>query len=202
MAEPAARSGDDTKSQRGADTKQRILEAARAVLAEGGIEHFTTRRVATRAGVSHGMCHYYFADKSALVQDLVEHARADWIVPLEGFVNRDAPALDRACEVIAWMAEPATVDVMRVHLTLFWFALNDEAVRVALAGEYRRWRAPFTTLFEDLAREQNLGDLDARKVGDAFASAADGLVQQQSLDSTIDTRAALTALLERLLCSR
>ena len=59
--------------------RNRILDAARGVLAEEGMEGFTTRRVAARAGISHGMCHYHFADKRALVLALVEHARSDWV---------------------------------------------------------------------------------------------------------------------------
>jgi AcrR family transcriptional regulator len=52
------------RSPKGLDTRNRILDAARGVLAEEGIEGFTTRRVAARAGISHGMCHYHFADKA------------------------------------------------------------------------------------------------------------------------------------------
>jgi AcrR family transcriptional regulator len=185
---------------RGAETRERILEAARRVLAEEGIDRFTTRRVAQIAGVSHGMCHYHFKDKRELVLALIENARRDWIAPLEDLVGTPTPALQRSSSVIAWMAEPATIEVMRVHLALFWFALRDEAVRAKLAREYEGWRRPFVTLFRDVAREANM-ELDAEGLGQAFASAADGLVQQQSLDPTLDTEGILTAMFEQLVPS-
>ncbi|MFN2489923.1 MAG: TetR/AcrR family transcriptional regulator [Actinomycetota bacterium] len=186
------------RSARGADTRRRILAGARRVLAEEGIERFTTRRVSERAGISHGMCHYHFKDKLDLVQALVEDARSDWVEPLEAIVQGPGSAHDRARLVIDWMAEPATIEVMRVHLTLFWYALRNDAVRRRLSQEYGGWRAPFIRLFEDLARERGLEDLDAAAVGEAFASAADGLVQQQSLDPDLDTHRLLTALFNRI----
>jgi AcrR family transcriptional regulator len=42
------------------DTRQLILDAARATLAEEGIVGISTRRVAGRAGVNQALVHYYF----------------------------------------------------------------------------------------------------------------------------------------------
>ncbi len=204
MKRPSARVGDDgvmpeiSRSARGADTRNRILHAARDVLAEYGMEGFTTRRVSARAQISHGMCHYHFRDKSDLVRALVEHARDDWITPLETMVKGPGTAESRARAVIDWMAEPATMEVLRVHLTLQWFALQDESVRNELAAEYARWRRGFAELFADLSTERGLRGLDIQLVGEAFASAADGLVHQQSLDPELDTKGVLTALFEKV----
>jgi AcrR family transcriptional regulator len=117
MKRPSARVGVDgvmpeiSRSARGADTRNRILHAARDVLAEYGMEGFTNRRVSARAQISHGMCHYHFRDKSDLVRALVEHARDDWITPLETMVKGPGTAESRARAVIDWMAEPATEGV-------------------------------------------------------------------------------------------
>lgn len=162
------------------------------------MDGFTTRRVSARAGISHGMCHYHFKDKSDLIRALVVHARDDWITPLEKMVKGPGTAELRARAVIDWMAEPATMEVLRVHLTLQWFALQDEAVRDHLAAEYARWRRGFAELFTDLSAERGLRGLDPELVGEAFASAADGLVHQQSLDPELDTKGVLTALFEKV----
>jgi hypothetical protein len=97
------------------------------------------------------------------------------------------------------MAEPQTTDVMRVHQSLFVFALGDDVVRRRLAAEFARWRAPFTKLFADLGEELGIGGLNARGVGEAFAAAADALVQQQSLDPELPTELMLTQLFERVI---
>lgn len=186
------------RSTRAAETRARILDAARLVLAEEGLERFTTRRVAALAGVSHGMVHYHFTDKGELALALIVHARRDWVEPLEELVDGPGSAQKRMSAVISWIAEPATLETMRVHQSLFVLALQDDAVRERLAAEFARWRAPFVTLFRQLAAEMELDGFDAASVGEAFAVAADGLVQQQSLDPSLPTARVLTRTYEQL----
>jgi len=187
-----------SRAARAAATRLRILDSARRLLAEEGLERFTTRRVAESAGVSHGMVHYHFKDKRDLFLALVVHARRDWVEPLEELVDGPGSAEERIRAVIAWMAEPATSEAMRVHIALFQSALRDELVRKRLAAEYARWREPFITLFRQLGEELGIGALDARSLGEAFATTADGLVQQQSFDPSLPTDRILTQLFERL----
>lgn len=186
------------REARAAQTRARILDSARRVLAEEGIERFTTRRVADLAGVSHGMVHYHFTDKRELALALVVHARLDWVEPLEELVDGPGSAQKRMRAVIAWIAEPATIETMRVHQGLFVLALQDETVRERLAAEFGRWRAPFVTLFRQLAEELELDGFDAPSVGEAFAVAADGLVQQQVLEPGLPTARLLTQTFEQL----
>lgn len=187
-----------TRSAKGADTRDRILLAARRVLAEEGSDRFTTRRVADLAGVSHGMCHYHFKDKRDLILALLVHARRDWVEPLEELVDGPGTAESRMRAVISWMAQPQTIGVMRVHQTLFVFALQDGLVRERLAGEFAKWRAPFVKLFAELGEEMGLDGLDAKSVGEAFAAAADALVQQQTLDPKLPTERMLSRMFDRI----
>jgi len=189
------------RSAKAAQTRARILEAARRVLGEEGPDRFTTRRVAEIAGVSHGMCHYHFKDKRELTLALIVHARRDWVEPLEELVDGPGTAEARMRAVIAWMDEPQMTDVMRMHQTLFVFALQDDLVRERLAAEFARWRAPFVKLFAELAVELDLRDIDVKSVGEAFAAAADALVQEQSLDPSLQTGLMLTATFERIVGS-
>ena len=184
------------REMQGAATRERILDAARGTLAEHGPDGFTTRRVAQRAGISHGMVHYHFKDKRDLILALLVQARRDWIQPLEELVDGPGPAEDRMRAVIDWMALPATADVMRVHMSIYVFALADDLVRERYAAEYARWRAPFVTLYRQVTKELGLDDMDARSVGEAFASAADGLVQQQVIDPDLPTARMLRRLFE------
>ncbi len=188
-----------SRAQQGADTRERILAAARRVLADEGLDRFTTRRVAELAKVSHGMVHYHFDDKRALLLALLVHGRRDWIEPLEELVDGPGSAQARMHAVIDWVAQPATREAMHVHTAVLVHALGDDALRKRLAAEYARWRAPFVTLFRELGEELGVEDLDARSVGGAFASAADGLVQQMALDPGLPTRRMLTTLYERSL---
>ena len=51
---------------RGADQRERILRAARALFAEIGFSAATTRAIARQAGVPLGSVHYHFESKEAL----------------------------------------------------------------------------------------------------------------------------------------
>lgn len=188
-----------SRAQQGADTRERILAAARRVLADEGLDRFTTRRVADLAKVSHGMVHYHFDDKRALLLALLVHGRRDWIEPLEELVDGPGTAQARMKAVIDWVAQPATREAMHVHTAVLVHALGDDALRERLASEYARWREPFVTLFRELGEELGVEGLDARSVGGAFASAADGLVQQMALDPELPTAKMLTRLYERSL---
>lgn len=191
--------GSMSRAAKAAQTRERILEAARRILSEEGVERLTTRRVAELAGVSHGMVHYHFADKRDLIVALVVHARRDWVEPLEELVDGPGTARARMRAVIDWVAQPATREAMHVHTAVLVNALGDEVLRDRLAAEYARWRAPFVTLFRELGEELGVDGLDAKSVGGAFASAADGLVQQMALDPDLPTARMLTRLYERSL---
>jgi AcrR family transcriptional regulator len=188
------------REARGAETRQRIVQAAWNVIAERGLASLTTRLVAREAGISHGMCHYHFETKDELILAVVDEARRYWIIPMEALVDAPASASQRLERVITWMAEPATREVMRVHLQLMALAEWNERLRDRMAAEYARWQAAYVRLFRELKAEGELRNgLDHDAVGIAFATLADGLVDQRSLDPSLDTDVIMRAFLEPLL---
>ncbi len=51
-----------------------LLDAAEHLLVEVGYAAITTRRLAERAGVNHGLVHYYFGSMEDLLLRVVESA--------------------------------------------------------------------------------------------------------------------------------
>ncbi|MDH6131507.1 AcrR family transcriptional regulator [Kitasatospora sp. MAA4] len=187
-------------SAKGEQTRARLLAAARTLLAGEGGERFTTRNVAALCGISHGMCHYHFADRTDLIVAVVADIRPDWIAPLEAAVDAPGTFAERAERILALLTQPEGPDLARLHSALHWFALHDERVRVALDAEYRRWRACFVRLFAVLAEERG-GGIDPRPLGEAVAGAVDGLAAIQSLDPQLDAAAVLRGLVLALAAS-
>lgn len=74
------------RSQQMVDT---LIEAAGQVIAERGLEHFTTVQVAERANVSVGSLYQYFANKEALLAALLDRLNRE----MGEMVNRIAPGL-------------------------------------------------------------------------------------------------------------
>lgn len=188
------------RESRGAETRQRIILGAWNVIAERGLAGMTTRLVAREAGISHGMCHYHFENRDELVLAVVDHVRQYWIDPMEILVAAPGIAADRLSAVVRWMAEPATREVMRVHLELMSQSEYSEELRERMAAEYARWQGAYVELFRQLQREGALAPgLDAERIGVAFATLADGLVDQRSLNPTLDTASIMDAFLAPLL---
>ncbi|MEU1507992.1 TetR/AcrR family transcriptional regulator [Kitasatospora sp. NPDC005748] len=180
-------------SAKGEQTRARLLAAARELLAGDGSVPFTTRNVAALGGVTHGMCHYHFQNRTDLIVAVVESIRPEWITPLEEAVAGPGTFTERAERVVTMLAQPEAGDLSRLHSALHWFAVGDERVREALEAEYRRWRACFVALFQVLADERGDG-FDPRPLGEAAAAGTDGLAAIQSLGAEVDPAPVMRAL--------
>ncbi|MET9605180.1 TetR/AcrR family transcriptional regulator [Streptomyces sp. NPDC006512] len=194
---PPAPSVRPRTSAKGEQTRARLIAAARTLLAGGMSERFTTRNVAALCGVSHGMCHYHFQDRTDLVLAVIADIRPEWIHPLEEAVAAPGSFEERADRVVELLDRPEGAELSRLHSALHWHALNDPRVRESLETEYRRWRGCFVALFRVLAGERT-GDVDADLLGGAVAAAVDGLAAAESLGSEADSGAVLRTLIRTL----
>jgi AcrR family transcriptional regulator len=91
----------DGRTRRREDTRQRLFEAAVALIAEQGFSATTVDDIALRAGVAKGTVYYNFASKTALFEELLRHGigllTADFRAAVAGLPPRDAvDALVRA----------------------------------------------------------------------------------------------------------
>ena len=68
-------------------TREIILEAALEAFAEKGFDGATTREIATRAGVNHGLIRYYFGGKPKLWRDAVDRAFGELEAGLDSVRN-------------------------------------------------------------------------------------------------------------------
>ena len=200
----ASRARTSSKSpsldSRGRETRQRIVEAVWDVLAENGYAGMTVRLIGQRAGVSHAMIHYYFANKDDLLLAVVEHARRNWIHPLEDYVRGAGTSIEKLENIIVWMAEPATRDVMRVHRQILAQTEWNEDLRRAMATEYTRWRADFVELFRQLEVDGLLSaGTDIELLGAAFSTASDSLVSKRALEPSLDSEAIMREMLRPFL---
>ncbi|HXH55971.1 TetR/AcrR family transcriptional regulator [Iamia sp.] len=69
---PPLRPRKDPRQRRSAETRARILVAARAVFEEHGYSHGTTNRIAAAARLSVGSLYQYFPNKDAILVELVD----------------------------------------------------------------------------------------------------------------------------------
>ncbi|MFI1280064.1 MULTISPECIES: TetR/AcrR family transcriptional regulator [unclassified Streptomyces] len=197
LSAPPAPARRPRASAKGEQTRARLIAAARTLLAGGMSERFTTRNVAALCGVSHGMCHYHFQDRTDLVLAVITDIRPEWIHPLEEAVAGPGSFAERAERVVELLSRPEGAELSHLHSALHWHALNDARVRESLEAEYRRWRGCFVALFRVLADERG-GDVDPRLLGEAVAAAVDGLAAVESLGAEVDPEPVLRTLIRTL----
>jgi AcrR family transcriptional regulator len=82
------------------DLRRALLDAARQLAEERGIDGFTLREVARRAGVSHAAPYHHFADKTALVEALAIETYKRLAQAMQQACDRKGgDALDRLCAI-------------------------------------------------------------------------------------------------------
>jgi AcrR family transcriptional regulator len=127
MARPAPRKLEwvrPPRQARSAETLERILDAAEALVVEAGIERLTVSEVARRAGSSVGAFYARFPDKEALLRCLFERFHE------QGLATADAALAPERWRGIA------LADVLRATIG-FMVAIVRERGRI-LAGMARR----------------------------------------------------------------
>jgi AcrR family transcriptional regulator len=154
LMEAAMRVTAETK----AETRQRILDAARELFAASGYEAGTTRGIADAAGIATGTLFNYFASKEAILAALVAGA----IAGIQGdFENRSVGAGSFEEELFAFVAAGLRkLKPWRKHLpVLLETALNP--LTMAPADEAAAMRLSHLETVARLAKQHGLGDLPA-----------------------------------------
>lgn len=118
-ADRADRTDRSPKQDRSRATRQRLLEAAVACLAESGWAGSTVSVVAERAGVSRGAAQHHFPTREDLFTAAVEYVAEQRSTAL-----RELPAQDRA-SVVAALVDLYTGPLFRAALHL-WVAASNE----------------------------------------------------------------------------
>ena len=136
----------DGRAVRGQATRDRIVDAARAVLIEEGHAHTSTRAVADRAGVRLSLVHYHFGGRQGLLVEvlgkenelLLERQRALFAAP--------GPLADKwriACDLL-------DEDIRSGYVRLLWELWSAGLADAELAAGWRAATAGWRDLLADV----------------------------------------------------
>src|SRR5215207_1484626 len=156
-AEPLARGAAPvprSRSERTADSRLLILDAAVACLVEEGYAGASTLAVQARAGVSRGRLLHHFPSRAELLVAAAEHVattQLDEVRLRAAALMDDEPTgrerVDRAIDLMwATFQEPPFWAAME----LWTAARTDPALRGALRGEERRLRAAIAAVADGI----------------------------------------------------
>lgn len=142
------------KQDRSRATRQRLLEAAVACLAEHGWAGSTVAVVAERAGVSRGAAQHHFPTREDLFTAAVEHVAEERSTALRELFPQGAAGDRRA--VVAEIVALFTGPVFRAALALWVAASNEEQLRGRVTElEARVGRETHRTAVQLLAADES-----------------------------------------------
>jgi AcrR family transcriptional regulator len=125
-----------------------LLNAAEELLVEVGYAGITTRRLAERAGVNHGLVHYYFGSMEDLLLRVVERFTDGLIERQKAMYSAPAPFIDKWRQVMRFLDEDADSGYTKVWLEMQAMAWNNGDVRDRLRHVHEQWLGVVTSAFE------------------------------------------------------
>ncbi|MBN1117563.1 MAG: TetR/AcrR family transcriptional regulator [Bacteroidales bacterium] len=137
-------------------TEQKILDAARSVFIQKGLDGARMQEIANEAGINKALLHYYFRSKDKLFDRIFSEAFDTISTGLGDVFSRDIPLMDKFKNFI-----DLYIDVLskNPHLPVFVFgelSRNPERLQKGIEKNMNNIMGPF---FIQMMQEVNLGRL-------------------------------------------
>jgi AcrR family transcriptional regulator len=174
-----------TREQSKANTRERLLAAARSAFASSGFHGASVEEIATRAGFSTGALYSNFDGKEDLFlvlmeREIDEHSReiADAVAKRPSVSERATGGARR------WMTMIEREPELLLLFMEFWaYGVRDADVRPKVAARFAQVRRLLTRLIEDGVKEFELElALPAEQLAIAVDALADGIARQRLAD--------------------
>jgi len=130
------------------EATEALLDAAEAMLVEVGYAGITTRKLAERAGVNHGLVHYYFGSMEDLLLRVVERFTERLIERQEAMYVADIPFIEKWRQAMRFLDEDSDSGYHKVWFEMQALAWNNDAVRARLQRVTQRWVDVVLAAFE------------------------------------------------------
>lgn len=158
--QPADRQPADRepKQDRARATRQRILSAAVACLAEHGWSGSTVAVVCARAGVTRGAAQHHFRTREELFTAAIAHMAEEWLAAVRARARAlPGSGQDRTYAVVDMLVAVHTGPLFRAALHLWVAATDEPALRTRVAAlEARIGREAHRLAVEFLAADESV----------------------------------------------
>jgi AcrR family transcriptional regulator len=131
-----------------ADATDALLDAAEQLLIEVGHAGITTRKLAERAAVNHGLVHYYFGSMEELLLRVVERFTDALVERQRAMYEADTPFITKWRAAMKFLEEDAESGYHKVWLEMQAMAWNVPSVRARLQDVHQRWIAVLRPAFD------------------------------------------------------
>jgi AcrR family transcriptional regulator len=133
-----------------------LLDAAERLLIAEGYASVSTRRVASEAGLNHGLVHYYFGSMEELLVQVLERFTAQLTTRQREMYSQDIPFIEKWRQAMAYLDSDQASGYQKIWLELQAMAWNREELRGRVASVNAKWRGVLTEAFEGAARDYGI----------------------------------------------
>lgn len=179
----------------GLETRQRILDATREVLAEDGLNELTLKGITERAGVGAGSFYNLFDSKEAAILEVVREA-IEAVDPDPAGLGKER-VQDLTDAFVSFFVDDRTALAARIYLQLALAgALTDQAVFRRVTRHHRARVERFAAAM--LREHPGLGEREATLRAERLLAALMGACLTWLVDPRTDLRSHADALLGAL----
>jgi AcrR family transcriptional regulator len=174
-----------TREQSKANTRERLLAAARSVFARSGFHGASVEEIASKAGFSTGALYSNFDGKEDLFLVLMEREIDEHAREISEAVRARASVAERATGgARRWMTMIEREPELLLLLMEFWaYGVRDAQIRPKVAAQFAHMREVLTRLIAESVREFDLElDIPAEQLAIAIDALADGIARQKLAD--------------------
>jgi AcrR family transcriptional regulator len=174
-----------TREQSRANTRGRLLTAARSVFARSGFHGASVEEIASEAGFSTGALYSNFEGKEDLFLVLMEREIDEHAQEIVAAVRERASISERAAGgARQWMTMIEREPEALLLFMEFWaYGVRDARVRPKVAARFAQMRQVLTGLIADGVRDFELElTIPAEQLAVAIDALADGIARQKLAD--------------------
>lgn len=173
-----------TREQSRANTRERLLGAARTVFARSGFHGASVEEIASEAGFSTGALYSNFEGKEDLFLVLMEREIDEHAQEIAAAVGRGSVSERAAGGARQWMTMIEREPEALLLFMEFWaYGVRDAEMRPKVAARFAQMRSVLTELIADGVRDFDLElTIPAEQLAVAIDALADGIARQKLAD--------------------
>ena len=133
-----------------------LLDAAERLLISEGAGRITTRRLATEAGVNHGLVHYYFGSMEELLMQVLERFTNGIVARQREMYAGDGPFLDKWRAAWRFHEDDLASGYPKIWFELQAMAWTQPRMRERLFAINEEWRSVLAEAFDRARTELDL----------------------------------------------
>ncbi len=136
-------------------TEEKILEAARKVFIERGLDGARMQEIADKAGINKALLHYYFRSKEKLFEVIFKETAGNLFPKFEMILNSDKPLFHKIDEIVSNYID---LIIKNPYLPLFVLSEMNKSRNLQLANFFEMQRNKFVEKFvKNIEREIKRG---------------------------------------------